>query len=116
MSGAGTRRREAANRLRRRISGLLRGGEPGAFGGVENFCMFIGYPRSGHDLVSSLLDAHPNAVIAHELDALERVRERIARQKLYKLLVDNSRAAFSRTLSPSAPPRRSPRRSRGRGG
>lgn len=32
--------------------------------------MFIGYPRSGHSLVGSIIDAHPNACISHELDAL----------------------------------------------
>ncbi len=26
--------------------------------------MFIGYPRSGHSLVGSLLDAHPNIIVA----------------------------------------------------
>ena len=37
---------------------------------VEAFCIFIGYPRSGHSLLGSLLDAHPEMVIAHELDVL----------------------------------------------
>lgn len=32
--------------------------------------MFIGYPRSGHTLVSSLLDAHPNAIVANEFDVI----------------------------------------------
>ena len=35
--------------------------------------MFIGYPRSGHSLIGSLLDVHPNAIVAHELDALKFV-------------------------------------------
>ena len=35
---------------------------------VQTYCMFVGYPRSGHSLVGSLLDAHPDMVIAHELD------------------------------------------------
>jgi hypothetical protein len=37
---------------------------------VETYCMFIGYPRSGHSLTGSLLDAHEEMTIAHELDAL----------------------------------------------
>ena len=34
--------------------------------GVEKFVFFIGYPRSGHSIIGSFLDAHPNIVIAHE--------------------------------------------------
>lgn len=34
--------------------------------------MFIGYPRSGHTLVRSLLDAHPNVIIANELDVISK--------------------------------------------
>lgn len=41
-----------------------------ALGDLETYCMFIGYPRSGHSLIGSLLSAHPDMVIAHELDAL----------------------------------------------
>jgi hypothetical protein len=38
--------------------------------------MFIGYLRSGHSLIASLLDAHPNAIATHELDALKFVGAR----------------------------------------
>ena len=31
------------------------------------FVLFVGYPRSGHSIVASLLDAHPNVVIAQEV-------------------------------------------------
>ena len=34
--------------------------------------MFIGYPRSGHTLVSSLLDAHPNMIVANEFDVFSK--------------------------------------------
>ena len=33
---------------------------------VDRFLFFIGYARSGHSIVASMLDAHPNIVIAHE--------------------------------------------------
>jgi hypothetical protein len=33
---------------------------------VESVCLFMGYTRSGHSLVGTILDAHPEAVIAHE--------------------------------------------------
>jgi hypothetical protein len=34
---------------------------------AEKFLLFVGYPRSGHSLVGQLLDAHPKAVVAHEV-------------------------------------------------
>lgn len=61
------------------------------FDGVEAFCMFIGYARSGHSLLGSLLDAHPHAVIAHELDALRYFRLGFRRQQVYSLIVENAR-------------------------
>ena len=33
---------------------------------IEKFVIFIGYPRSGHSIVGSLIDAHPHMVIANE--------------------------------------------------
>lgn len=59
------------------------------FAEVERYCMFIGYPRSGHSLVGSLLDAHPEAVIAHELDALRYVRAGFGRQQLFSMILRN---------------------------
>jgi hypothetical protein len=58
---------------------------------VQTYCMFIGYPRSGHSLVGSLLDAHPDMVIAHELDALGFVQNGFRRSQLYALILNNSR-------------------------
>jgi sulfotransferase family protein len=53
--------------------------------------MFIGYPRSGHTLIGSLLDAHPNAVIADELNALRFVEAGFCKRQLCYLLLRNSR-------------------------
>ena len=61
------------------------------FDDIETYCMFIGYPRSGHSLIGSLLDAHPNAIVAHELDALRFVGAGFGKHQLYELLLDNSR-------------------------
>jgi hypothetical protein len=63
----------------------------GVFREVHTYCMFLGYPRSGHSLVGSLLDAHPHAVIAHELHALRYVRYQFSRDQLFWLLLQNSR-------------------------
>jgi hypothetical protein len=64
---------------------------------VEAVCLFVGYPRSGHSLVGSLLDAHPDVVIAHEAKALQRVtRKRLSREELFALLLENSRGQAER--------------------
>lgn len=59
------------------------------FGGLETYCMFIGYPRSGHSLIGALL-AHPNMIIAHELNVLEHLRAGLNRTQIYHLLLENS--------------------------
>jgi len=63
---------------------------PTDFRDLRAFCMFLGYPRSGHSLVGSLLDAHPEMVIAHELDALKYVQARFGRRQLFHLLLGKS--------------------------
>ena len=40
--------------------------------GVEKFVFFAGYPRSGHSMIGSVMDAHPNMVIAHEYFLLRK--------------------------------------------
>jgi hypothetical protein len=53
--------------------------------------MFIGYPRSGHSLVGSLLDAHQNMVIAHELDALKYIKYGFSKDQIFYLILENSK-------------------------
>lgn len=38
----------------------------GRYKKVNTFCIFIGYPRSGHTIIASLLNAHPNIMIGIE--------------------------------------------------
>jgi hypothetical protein len=64
-----------------------------AFSDVRAYCMFIGYPRSGHSLIGALLDAHPNMVIAHELGDLKYIYAGFSRNQIYYLLLQNSRKA-----------------------
>ena len=33
---------------------------------VEKFAFFIGFTRSGHSIVGSFMDAHPNMIIAYQ--------------------------------------------------
>jgi hypothetical protein len=42
------------------------------FSSVRTFVLFVGYPRSGHSLIGSIMDAHPNIIIAHEVLAALR--------------------------------------------
>jgi hypothetical protein len=46
------------------------------------FCTFIGCTRSGHSLVGALLDAHPDAVVAHEVDVFQTPRDPSAKVEL----------------------------------
>ena len=58
------------------------------YDGVQAFLMFIGYPRSGHTLVRSLLDAHPNMIVANELDVISKWQEWDAADKNKYFLFD----------------------------
>ncbi len=64
---------------------------PDYFENVETYCFFIGFPRSSHSLVGSLLNAHPEASIAHEQDALYYIKKGFNREQLYALLLKNAR-------------------------
>jgi hypothetical protein len=66
------------------------------FATIDAYCMFVGYPHSGHSLVGSLLDAHRHAVIAHELDVLRHVRGRLGRNQVFSLVVESHRSATGR--------------------
>jgi hypothetical protein len=50
---------------------------------IRTFCLFVGYGRSGHSAVGSLLDAHPHAAVAHELHAVKRFFEGVPRDVLF---------------------------------
>lgn len=67
------------------------GTDDARFADVAAYCMFIGYPRSGHSIIGALLDAHPHAVIAHEMGALQYVHAKFDRQQLYHLLDQKAR-------------------------
>ena len=54
--------------------------------GVEKFVFFIGYPRSGHSIVGSLLDAHPHMVIAHEFKLFKKLANDMSHHSSQQLL------------------------------
>ena len=84
--------RPPRQKIRRFIQSLAGGfAHRAAFRDLETFCTFIGYPRSGHTLIGSLLDAHPQAMIADELDALRYNQAGFSRRQIFYLLLRNSR-------------------------
>jgi len=58
---------------------------------LSGYCFFIGYPRSGHSLIGSLMDAHPEMVIAHEAHVLQLLDAGFDRDQITFLLLENSR-------------------------
>lgn len=63
---------------------------------IDRFVFFVGYARSGHSIIASMLDAHPNVVIAHEYALFSRWLEHpdlYNRQKasLFNTLYNSSR-------------------------
>ncbi|MEM7757849.1 MAG: sulfotransferase [Cyanobacteria bacterium P01_A01_bin.40] len=68
---------------------------PTAYGGFKNrnlwqnletFCLFLGYPRSGHSIVGALLNAHPNIIMSHEAAALKYVYAGFSRNQVYEII------------------------------
>ena len=43
--------------------------------GLRLVVMFVGFARSGHSIIGSLLDTHPDVIIAHEYRILDDVRK-----------------------------------------
>lgn len=53
---------------------------------LQKYCCFVGYPRSGHSLIGAMLTAHPDAMVSHELDALQYVAAGCSRRQLFQLI------------------------------
>ena len=64
---------------------------PVSFAETRAFCLFIGYPRSGHTFVASLIDAHRGAMLANELDVLELVSAGFSREQILNALAESAR-------------------------
>lgn len=58
--------------------------------GLENFCLFIGYPRSGHSLIASLLDAHPNTLIGMEWCVMSHLKQNYRRKQIFYSIWQNT--------------------------
>ena len=62
----------------------------------RSVCLFIGYPRSGHTILGSLIDAHPDAMIGHEFDAMLFLRCGFHLRETFPLMEAASRRAAGR--------------------
>jgi hypothetical protein len=60
------------------------------FRNVHTYCMFIGYPRSGHSLIGALIDAHPNAIIGMETDVLLLTEFGLTRNQIFYMIYKKS--------------------------
>jgi len=64
--------------------------------GVEKLVIFVGYQRSGHSIIGSMMDAHPNMVISHEYFLVPRcvdsARDKFPKNKsaIFNALYDSS--------------------------
>ena len=69
---------------------------------VHRFLFFVGYARSGHSIIASMLDAHPNVVIAHEYALFVKWEHEPAQHSnktwLFNALYNNSRFSVYRGL------------------
>jgi hypothetical protein len=65
---------------------------PDLFRDVKTFCFFVGHNKSGASMLGGLLDAHPNAIVADECDALRYVDAGLGRDRLFYLLLRGSRS------------------------
>jgi hypothetical protein len=83
-----TRSDFAIHRMRATVEGYV---DRARWGEVERFCFFVGYGRSGSSLLGSLLNAHPDVVIAHELGVIPYVEHGFTRNQLYGTLLRRDR-------------------------
>lgn len=58
---------------------------------VHTYCMFVGHARSGGSIMGALLDAHPDVVLADEVDALRYLSVGFNQQQIYSMILARSR-------------------------
>lgn len=64
---------------------------PDRFAGVTSMLLFIGHTKSGGSLIGSLLDAHPDVVLADETDVLRLAEAGLGRHQIFDVLVRGAR-------------------------
>jgi hypothetical protein len=54
---------------------------------IEKYCLFIGCGRTGHSLIGSLIDAHPDMIMSDELDFLRFIQRGYSKNQIYYLIM-----------------------------
>jgi hypothetical protein len=73
------------------------------FDDVKAFLLFIGYPRSGHTLIGSLLDAHQNMAVANEYNVLKHLKrydENNLRENIFSDIYQNTQGYQGQRINP----------------
>jgi hypothetical protein len=60
------------------------------FRSIKKFVLFIGYPRSGHSIIASLLDAHPDIIMGMEWGVLSHLKLGYKRLQIFSSIKRNS--------------------------
>lgn len=78
-------------RRRRVLATLAARRDPDLARDVETICLFIGHVKSGGSLLGAMIDAHPDALIADEVDVLDHLAAGFSRPQLLAVLAKGSR-------------------------
>ena len=70
LQDTGTEQRPAPKKLKTKFTPLT----SSEIDELGVFVIFVGFARSGHSIVGSLLDAHPDVIIAHEYNVLKDIK------------------------------------------
>lgn len=65
--------------------------QPALFKDVAAFCLFVGHVKSGGTMLGSLLDAHPEIILADEVDVFRYVAAGFRREQIFHILLKRSR-------------------------
>jgi hypothetical protein len=64
------------------------------FADLQTFTLFVGHAKSGGTMIGALLDAHPNVILADELDVFKYMDDGFSEEQIFHLLLKNSRREF----------------------
>ena len=59
---------------------------PDRFAATRTFCFFVGHVKCGTSLLGAMLDAHPNVILADEVDAIGLLASGFSRDEVFHLL------------------------------
>jgi hypothetical protein len=59
---------------------------------IKYFIVFIGYARSGHSIFGSLIDAHKNAAVSHEIRTVDLVIDGQNQDHIIQKIINNTQA------------------------